>query len=120
MNAKQRRKADRQRRRQEQDALPPGHSFTQESATAATQVDRAPVTPVPVAIANASSGSERFVKVGEIADRLEVTPRTLRNWERRGLICLRRIGLGGRLVGMMESEFQRWLYESLQHEQGAK
>lgn len=52
---------------------------------------------------------ERWVGVDEMAERLGVSPRTIRNWEKRGLIALRRIGPGGRLVGMTESGFVSWM-----------
>lgn len=51
----------------------------------------------------------RWVTLAEIADRLDVCTKTLRNWEKKGIITLRRVGAGGRLVGMTQGDFESWM-----------
>lgn len=52
---------------------------------------------------------ERWVGLAEIAERLGKSERTISNWEKAGAIRLRRLGVGGRCVGMMESEFRSFM-----------
>jgi predicted DNA-binding transcriptional regulator AlpA len=55
----------------------------------------------------------RWLSLSEVAERLGVCPRTLRNWEKKGVFELRRLGMGGRLVGLTQGDLDDWIASNL-------
>ena len=60
-------------------------------------------------IYGARGASEHFMRLDDIAEYLGVTKRTLYNWEKKGIIKFKRVGYGGRIVGMEREDFLLWL-----------
>lgn len=57
-----------------------------------------------------SASPDRWVNVSELAERLGVVERTIRNWGKSGRLPLQRMGgHPDNPLGMPESEFTRWL-----------
>ena len=56
---------------------------------------------------------DTWLSLSEVAEKLGVCPRTLRNWEKRGIFQLRRLGLGGRLVGLTQNDLDKWMKSSI-------
>lgn len=55
---------------------------------------------------------ERWVGLAEIAERIGVCVRTIRNWRDRGLLPVRRLHRQGGPLGMLESELVAFLKSS--------